>query len=537
MKRAIIYSRVSTDEQKKNNSPSAQRDDGMNYAQEHGFTVLDVLTEDYTGTTIDRPTFNRLLELADASLIEVVIVQHPDRLGRGPILEMAIALLAKRGIEVYACNRGLISDEDDENAQIQNSVDGLVSGVERRNIKRRTQRGIVQKVTEGKMHGCGGAPFGYRWEGRGAKRTLVIHEEEAKILTLIFELYDSGVSVLDICKKLEAMGVPSPSALPGSPRNGVYRKQSDTCRWVRSVIHRILRRRTYIGEYVAFKKEGWRHNNQGVKPILNESVTFAVPAIISTELFESVQLRRTSNRNYSKRNNSKYFYLLRCLLRCHCGYRMSGSSRGRYYRCCAADHKHDILKPCDSKMYQASDVDYTVWRWIEENVLGEDNLRMGIERKRERSTDERERLLERFAYFNERLDAIDKEAERLKLLFTSGLYKLEEITKDKRRLDMNGAELDKERAVIEQQLAALGVSADRERRILDAVREMKEKVNVLTNEGRREIVELLETSVQLYRKDEQPWAHIEVRLTEQIDDVPIASPQAWVVQPGVSSFG
>lgn len=526
MKRAIIYTRVSTDEQKKNNSPSAQRSDGMSYAQEQGFAVLDVMSEDFTGTTIDRPVFNRLLELADAGFMEAVIVQHPDRLGRGPVLEMAIALLAKRGVEVHACNRGLISDEDDENAQIQNSVDGLVSGVERRNIKRRTQRGIVQKVTEGKIHGCGGAPYGYRWEGRGAKRTLVVFEEEAKVIRLIFELYDSGLKVIDIVRKLEAMGIPSPSALPGSPRNGVYRKQTETCHWTRPVIYRMLRRSTYIGEYIAFKGYNWRHGNKQIKPILKESMVFQVEALISKELFESVQFRLETGNNLSKRNNKKYFYLLRCLIRCKCGYRISGGTRGQCYRCCASDHKHDVTTPCNSRGYNVRDVDYTVWQWIAENVLDEDTLRIGIERKREGSATEHNRLIERAAYYDERIEVIDKEAERLKLLFTSGLFTLEEISKDKRKLDTNRAEMAKERAQLEDQLQALGVSTERERRILEAVRETKEKVNVLTNEGKREIVELLDTRVILYRQDEEARCQITVGLLEQQKDLAITSPQS-----------
>jgi len=537
MKRAIIYTRVSSDEQKKNNSPSAQRDDGIAYAEEQGFAVLYVMSEDFTGTTIDRPIFNRLLELADAGFMEVVIVQHPDRLGRGPVLEMAIALLAKRGVEVHACNRGLISDEDDENAQIQNSVDGLVSGVERHNIKRRTQRGIVQKVTEGKIHGCGGAPFGYCWEGRGANRILVINEEEAKTVCLIFELYDSGIKVIDIVRKLEAMGIPSPSALPGSSRNGTYRKQSETCHWIRAVVYRMLRRRTYVGEYVAFKLHNWRHGNKQVKPILKESVVFEVPAILSKERFESVQFRLDTGNNLSTRNNKKYFYLLRRLVRCKCGYRISGGTRGQCYRCCAADHKHDVTAPCDSRSYNVRDVDFTVWQWIVENVLDEDTLRIGIERKRDGSASERDRLVERVAYYKERIGGIDKEYERLKLLFTSGLFTLEEIAKDKRKLDTSRAEMAKERAQLEEQIQALGVSAERERRILEAVRDVKEKVKVLTNEGKREIVELLDTRVVLYRKDGESWCHIDVGLLEQQDEQPIISPQACEVQPGVSSFG
>ena len=72
MTRALVLTRVSSDEQTKNNSPSAQETDGKAYAEKHGLSVIDILNEDYTGTTIDRPVFNRVLELADAGAIGLV---------------------------------------------------------------------------------------------------------------------------------------------------------------------------------------------------------------------------------------------------------------------------------------------------------------------------------------------------------------------------------------------------------------------------------------------------------------------------------
>jgi site-specific DNA recombinase len=519
MTRAIIYTRVSSDEQKKNNSPSAQQTDGTAYAQAHGMTLLDVLNEDYTGTMIDRPVFTRLLELADEGLVDAVIVQHPDRLGRGPILELAIALLAKRGVEVHATNRGIISDEDDENAQIQNSVDGLVSGIERRNIRRRTIRGRLEKVTvKRQLPGHGAAPYGYCWQGVRRERVLVIRDEEATIVRLIFEWYVSGVSVAEISARLEAMSIPSPCF---SNDNHRTKKRENIYHWRRTMIHRILKRRTYVGEFVAF---GGKKQKRAKKQISTDPVVIPVPAIVSRDLFDEAQAQLAVGRQRSQRNNRRYFYLLRCLLRCPCGTGMTGHTQGKYYRCSAAMRPHDFTVSCTNRTcYHVQDVDYTVWTWIDENVLIEENLREGLARKAAQTADERGRLHEQRAYYAERLADVDGKIERLKLLYTNGVFKLEEIAPDKKRLDTSRAEFEQHLSDIEEKIAALDIFRSAAQQVIEKVRQIKAKVACLTDAGKREILELLDTQITLYLKDGAPWCHIAMNITVQEKDIPIVS--------------
>jgi site-specific DNA recombinase len=517
--RTIIYRRVSSDEQKKNNSPSAQQTDGIAYAERYGMTVIDSLLEDFTGTTIDRPVFNRLLELADAGVIDAVIVQHPDRLGRGPILELAIALLAKRGVEVHACNRGLISDEDDETSQIQNSVDGLVSGIERRNIRRRLTRGIVEKVTvSGKMPGYGGAAaYGYKWEGFRRDRTLVINEEEAKYVRLLFEWYISGVTVTAICERLEAMRILTPAEFVTRTM-----QTENRCRWITPTIYRMLKNTIYIGTFQAFER-----TKPNVKKRLHtEPVAVQVPAIISQETFERAQQQLAVGRKNSQRNTQR-FYLLRCRARCACGASIIGvfDQRYRYYRCAGSIRKRDRITPCHVQKpnYNATNVEYTAWHWIEENVLHEENLREGIAAKNALASNDRAVLEDQLDHYNERISAVEREMERLKQLYTSGLYSFEEIAKDKRQLDESRARLEAERDTVEQKLAGVGISDEAAQELLEMVRAIKEKAHNLTDESKRKIIELCGTTAILYRKDDQPWIHIEVALTLQQEDTAIVS--------------
>ena len=61
MKRAVLYARVSTDEQaEKGYSLSSQIEACRKYAEGHGFSIAVEFREDYTGTRLDRPELDEL---------------------------------------------------------------------------------------------------------------------------------------------------------------------------------------------------------------------------------------------------------------------------------------------------------------------------------------------------------------------------------------------------------------------------------------------------------------------------------------------
>ena len=108
MKKAVIYARVSTDEQaERGTSIQAQLETCHDYAKENGLEVVKEYKEDYTGTTLDRPELNQLKDDMGNGLAIAVIVLCPDRLSRNyPDSVLLKSIWADQEIELHLTDTG-----------------------------------------------------------------------------------------------------------------------------------------------------------------------------------------------------------------------------------------------------------------------------------------------------------------------------------------------------------------------------------------------------------------------------------------------
>ena len=96
---AAILARVSTRNQEDNSSLDDQIDRCREYCIQHGYTATAERREIMSGSfVLARSVFNELLEMAADGGISVIVVDIPDRLGRGDV----IANLESHG-EVEQC--------------------------------------------------------------------------------------------------------------------------------------------------------------------------------------------------------------------------------------------------------------------------------------------------------------------------------------------------------------------------------------------------------------------------------------------------
>ena len=269
--------------------------------------VLDIFEEVVSGESISgRPKMQELLKNVAQHKYEGVLVVDVDRLGRGNKSDQGKIENTFRDSGTLIITPSSIYDLTQEEGEFSVEVKTFLANMEYRSIKRRLQRGLVSSAKQGKDVG-GKSPYGYK---KDEELRLVIDEEKANVVRLIFELRLSGSSVREIANTLYNRGIESPS---GNER------------WGTSMVKKVLSNQKYIGSMTYgllqhTKRDDGRYK---VKQKVDESKIIIVEAahepIISREDFEAV--RKMNRQRHAKVNDAKTLvYPFATILKCgSCG--------------------------------------------------------------------------------------------------------------------------------------------------------------------------------------------------------------------------
>jgi site-specific DNA recombinase len=87
LKRAVLYARVSTDEQAKSGFSLAQQMEALRaYAGQEGYEVLEEVSDPgQSGASLERPGMDRVRDLVATGDVLVVLAQDRDRFARLPL--------------------------------------------------------------------------------------------------------------------------------------------------------------------------------------------------------------------------------------------------------------------------------------------------------------------------------------------------------------------------------------------------------------------------------------------------------------------
>ena len=208
-KRAILYARVSTEEQAKSGYSLAQQIEALReYAAHEGYEVLEEVTDPgQSGASLERPGMDRVRDLVAAGGVSVVLAQDRDRFAREP----AYHYLLKKEFEEHGTRVRALNDRGDESpeGELTDSILDQLAKYERAKIAERTRRGKLRKAREGKVIAAGPrAPYGF---GYNLARDGLVVEGEARIVRRVFRAVGvEGVGLAGITKALDREGVPTP---------------------------------------------------------------------------------------------------------------------------------------------------------------------------------------------------------------------------------------------------------------------------------------------------------------------------------------
>ncbi len=348
--RAALYIRLSREDgdKKESCSVTSQRAILKEYLKLHpDIEFYDFYVDDgWSGTNFDRPDFNRMMQDVYSGSVNCVIVKDLSRFGRnytdaGYYLDNVFVRLRVRFI---ALNNGVDTASNSMNAATQ-CISVGVTNVINESVAATTSvnvRGTLNANREaGKFIGSFAA-YGYM-KNPEDRNKLIIDEEAAGVVKLIFEKFVSGESILGITKDLNEMGIPNPSMykkLKGFKYKHPAGKINDGL-WPDSSVRRILKNEMYIGNMVQGKNTTISYKIKQCVAVPKEEwyvVEGTHEAIIDGETFAKAQA--LFNRNIRKSPQEKELNLFAGLIRCaDCKRIMNKKSNKHpygeyhYYRC------------------------------------------------------------------------------------------------------------------------------------------------------------------------------------------------------------
>ena len=206
MRMAAIYARVSSEQQREENTIASQTASLIEFAHQHELEVpKEWVLEDegYSGATLERPGLERVRDLAAEGQIQVVLAYSPDRLSRKYAYQiLLIEEFARHGVETLFVNSPQGNSPED---QLLVQFQGMIAEYERAQILERSRRGKRHRAHTGEVSVMSGAPYGYRYirKTEEALAAYIINEAEARVVRHVYEMYTvEGLSIAEITRRL-----------------------------------------------------------------------------------------------------------------------------------------------------------------------------------------------------------------------------------------------------------------------------------------------------------------------------------------------
>ena len=333
--RVVAYTRVSNLEKNGTHSALSQKLYYKNKIQNNkDWILVNIYSDDgISGSTIKgRDNFLRMIVDADRGKYDFIITKSISRFARNTLDTLKyVRFLKARGI-------GILFEEENINTLDMSSelVLTILSSVAQQeiiNLSESIKHTLVAKMKRGevsKNYEC----FGYRFDYDTSN--LIIKNEEAEIVRLIYKLFLKQKSYVKVAKILKELKIKS---------------RSNSQRWTSNSIKDLLCNTTYSGDIIMQKyyiPEPARHtktNNNGYldkyiirnnhEPIIDKQTFEKVQEIV----FEIKEKCLLSNKPIK---NSEYSHFLKCGL---CGSGIKPEKR---------NYQNDVYYSCKEPKYEAN---------------------------------------------------------------------------------------------------------------------------------------------------------------------------------------
>ena len=528
-KTAVLYARVSTDEQARSGYSLAQQIEALrDYAVTEGYEVLEEISDPgQSGASLERPGMDRVRDLVTEGGVSVVLAQDRDRFSR----ETAYHYLLRREFEEHGTKIRALNDRGDDSPEGE-LTDGILDQLgkyERAKIAERTRRGKIRKAREGKVMAGHRVKYGFRLNA--ARDGLLVDEEKMRIVRRIFRMVGAeGHTLSAVYREFEREGIPTPAG----------GKRWDQTFFRLAILDDAYRPHTHdeVAERVApevaarLDRDGlyglWTYNrvhtrtrqvseptNDGGRRYRRQVRTrerpaedrLHVPVPYSGVPRELVDAAREAIKDNRRPSNSglRFWQLSGGIMRCGvCSMGMETHSvRARsddyyyHYYHCRNHHKRGDAACAHKRSHRAADVEGAVWGLVAGLLRDPERLRVGLdavieaERTGGRGDPEREARS-----WLDRLAELDRKRARFQDMAAEGLIRFEELRAKLRETDEARRSAQRELAEVEGRRGRIE-QLERDR---DAIMEhyaglVPEALDDLTGEERHQIYRMIRLRV------------------------------------------
>ena len=251
---AAVYCRLSRDDGTDSESNSIQTQKQMlrRYASEQCFQIYDEYVDDgYSGTSFDRPEFNRMLRDIEDGHVNVILTKDLSRLGRNNALvaHYTEIFFPENDIRYIAVTDGIDTFRGDNEIMPFKSI---VNEYYAKDISKKIRSSFVIKSQNGEFIGSK-PPYGYQKDPDN-KNKLIPDEIASVHAKEIFEMIVAGHSPYSITKYFHKNKVLKPRNYDDIKEGRKFLEELENpYKWYESSIVKIVKNPVYLGHMVNHK--------------------------------------------------------------------------------------------------------------------------------------------------------------------------------------------------------------------------------------------------------------------------------------------
>jgi site-specific DNA recombinase len=314
------------------------------------------------------------------------------------------------------------------------------------------------------------------------------------VVRRIFQLCLDGMATRAIARLLTQERVPSKRdrhpELAGHKTAGVGE-------WNPSTVHTILIYEGYTGRSYYNKRKAAGKTRRVHRP-KDDWIEVAVPAIITAELFQTVQAQLARNKATARRNRKYEYLFLGGRLRCgRCGRSMTGAAPHgcRAYRCSSRSTFMEPSKRCKGTL-NANEAEARVWHTIEQVLQQPALIAAEVQRQQANADKQRAELMRELSLIDDALSKCEREEQRWAQAYGAEVIDLTELKGYRAEIAARRQSMMTQQGEMQAKLQAIGQAVGHVGALMGYCERVRVKLQTFDNAEKRLAFEALDVQVR-----------------------------------------